>query len=316
MGLAPPPDVLLPARHAHDALLHALAQSLAALATHDVQVARALDLGDIDLPPGAPSPTDQAALQAAAPLYFASELENAGLLPTAELIAGLFASGTINQPLGPVAQLMNAFWRGRRERLGADERHAIFTRVVEEPHFDRLMSALCSAIVAQAGESNVSSGSAVPISGVGVRERVALQSALHAMGEFLASRVDPMAALAAHDIVTNINAAIAFMRDRLLQTAFGVQSLWALVAVGNSGVGANPAQHADAGLVQRYVDQGRAGQSVLLWLAAHALDEAPSLDVNKPDDVALIAAAQDWLSGRAAAPAAAPAVAPALPIAA
>lgn len=321
MRLAPPPpDTCLgiPAfagRHAHDALLHALAQSLAALDAHAAQVALALDLGDaIDLPPGAPNALDQAALQAAAPLYFASELESAGLLPTAELIAGLFASGTINQPLGPGAQLLNAFWRARHERLGPDERHAIFARVIEAPHFDRLMAALCSAIVAQAGGGD--SAYRVPLPGPGVRERVALESAVQALGEFLAQRVDPMAAMAAHDIVGNINAALAFMRDRLLQAAFGVQSLWALVAVANAGAGATAAQRPDANLVQQHVEQGRAGQTVLLWLAAHAAGPVPALDAGKPDDFELIGAAQRWLSGRITTPATTPAVAPALPIAA
>ena len=52
-----------------------------ALAAHERALARAMELGDIDLPPGAPNAQDRAQLQAAAPLYFASELEAAGLLP-------------------------------------------------------------------------------------------------------------------------------------------------------------------------------------------------------------------------------------------
>ncbi|KRA75875.1 MULTISPECIES: hypothetical protein [unclassified Lysobacter] len=285
MRLAPPPpDIRLAPRHEHEPLLRALALSLAAL---ERQSAMALALSAdpldsaIDLPPGAPNAMDRAQLQAAAPLYFAAELEAAGLLPTAELIAGLFASGAITQPLGPGAQLINSFWRARRERLDVNERQAIFARVIETPYFERLMAALCEAIVAQAD-------------GGDLRERVALETACASLGEFLALRVDPMANLAARDIVANINLALGFLRDRMLQAAFGVNSLWQLVAI------AGATQGQSASLIQRRVDQGRAGQTVLLWLAEHYADPAPQIAA---EDYELIGAAQRWLSGRIAAPA-------------
>jgi hypothetical protein len=59
--------------------------------------------------------------------------------------------------------------------------------------------------------------------------------------------------------------------------------------------------------VQRHVDQGQAGQTVLLWLAREGGRPAPRLD---PADLALIGAAQRWLAGDAAA------AAPPLPAAA
>ncbi|WP_056180700.1 hypothetical protein [Lysobacter sp. Root604] len=296
MRLAPPPpDIVIAPRHEHEPLLRALALSLSALERQSALVialsADPLE-GAIDLPPGAPNAMDRAQLQAAAPLYFAAELEAAGLLPTAEQIAGLFASGAIVQPLGPGAQLINTFWRARRERLDASERQAIFARVIETPYFERLMAGLCEAIVAQAD-------------GGDLRERVALETACGALGEFLALRMDPMATLAARDIVANINLALGFLRDRMLQAAFAVNSLWQLVAV------AGTQQGLSASGVQRRVDQGRAGQTVLLWLAEHYADAAPRIAA---DDYELIGAAQRWLSGRDAAPA--PAAAPALSAAA
>lgn len=295
----PPPDTCLYPLHDHAALLRAVATSLAALGTHRRTLARSLaDLGDIDLPPGAPNVHDQAQLQAAAPLYFASELESAGLLPTAELVAGLFASGAITQPLGPTAQLLNAFWRGRRERLDANERNAIFARAIEAPYFDQLMGALCEAIVAQADGSEL-------------REDVVLQASAQGLGEFLAQRVDAMAAMAAGDIVENINVALAFLRDRLVQVAFGVNSLWSLVSI------AGAAQGQGAVSVRNHVDRGRAGQTVLLWLAAHYSDQAARLDPGNAGDIEVMGAAQRWLSARPFAITAPQApVAPALPIAA
>lgn len=286
------PAIARSPQHEHTPLLQALATALDALDHRDALLALALaELGDIDLPPGAPRPEDRAQLEAAGPLYFASELEAAGLLPTSELVAGLFASGAITQPLGPTAKLLHTFWRGRRDRLDANERAALFERVIEPPHFDRLMAALCSAIVAQASIA-------------GFREQVALSHAAQAMGEFLSQRVDSMASFAVRDIVDSINTALGFLRDRLLQAAFGVRSLWQLVAV------AGAAQGHTAGSVQRHVDQGRSGQTVLTWLAAHYTDMAPRLDGARAADVEVIGAATRWLSGHIATPVQQPAAGP------
>ncbi|MDQ3287056.1 MAG: hypothetical protein M3Q42_02135 [Pseudomonadota bacterium] len=298
--MRPLPAPADPARHEHTPLLLALASALGTLDRRDAVLAVALaELGDIDLPAGAPRPEDRAQLEAAGPLYFASELEAAGLLPTAELVTGLFASGAITQPLGPTAQLLHTFWRGRRDRLDGNEREALFARVIEPPHFDRLMAALCSAIVAQASVA-------------GFREQAALSHATESLAEFLSLRVDAMASFAVRDIIAAINAALGFMRDRMLQTAFGVRSLWQLVAV------AGAVQGQSAGSVQRHVEQGRSGQTVLTWLAGHYLDDAPRLDGGNPADMEVIAAAARWLGGRAVVPAypGPPGAAAAMPVAA
>lgn len=295
---SPPPNIYISPRHEHADLLRAVATALSALDTHDQAFALGLDeLGAIDLPPGTPNALDRSQLQAAAPLYFSSELESAGLLPTAELVVGLFASGAITQPLGPTAQLLHAYWRGRRERLQTSERDAIFARVIEAPHFDRLMTALCQAIVAQADGSDLHEG-------------VILETTAMNLGEFLAQRMDPMATIAARDIVENINTALAFLRDRLLQTAFAATSLWALLAVAGASKGQSD------GAIRNHVERGRAGQIVLLWLADHYSAQAPQLKSNDPGDVEIIAAAQRWLSARPLTTAATSRVAAALPIAA
>ena len=87
------------------------------------------ELGDIELPPEAGSPVDQASLQSVAPLYLAAELEAAGLLPAVELVAGLFASGALSPAVGPAAEKLASFWRGRQERFSAAERRAFFVRL-------------------------------------------------------------------------------------------------------------------------------------------------------------------------------------------
>ena len=101
-----------------------------------------------------------------------------------------------------------------------------------------------------------------------------------------------MATIAANDIVENINAALAFLRDRLVQAAFGVKSLWALVSIAGAVRGQGDAS------IRNHVDRGRAGQTVLLWLAAHYTDRTPKLDPTNPGDVEVIGAAQRWLSAR------------------
>ncbi|MES2669951.1 MAG: hypothetical protein V4673_05945 [Pseudomonadota bacterium] len=278
----PPPAVRLPPQHPYAALLGALSVALGALDVHDVAYAQALAGIDFDLPEGAPTVEDRVQLNAAAPLYFASELERAGLLPTAELIAGLFVSGAITQPLGPTANLLHDFWRGRRERLDADERNAIYARVIETPHFDRLMRVLCEGIIAQAD-------------GVDLREQVVVATHAQSFAAFLAQRVDPMASIAARDIVETINTALVFLRDRKLQAAFAVNDLWRLVAIVGSQNGI------PAGAAQQHVERGRSGQTVLLWLANHYADNAIRFDADKPEDVEVIVAAQRWLASLPAA---------------
>ncbi len=273
----PPPAVRLPPPHPYAALLGALSAALGALDAHDVAYAQALAGIDFDLPEGAPTAEDRIQLNAAAPLYFASELERAGLLPTAELIAGLFVSGAITQPLGPTANLLHDFWRGRRERLDADERNAIYARVIETPHFDRLMRVLCEGIVAQAD-------------GVDLREQVLVATHAQSFAAFLAQRVDPMASIAARDIVETINTALVFLRDRKLQAAFAVRDLWRLVAIVGSQSGI------PVGAAQQHVERGRSGQTMLLWLAHHYADSAIRFDAAKPEDVEVIVAAQRWLA--------------------
>ena len=276
----PPPPVCVEPRHRYADLLGAVSLALSVCAAP--ATAQALAGIDFDLPEGAPTAEDRVQLEAAGPLYFASELERATLLPTAELIAGLFASGAIVQPLGPVAKLLHDFWRGRRERMTAEEREAVFTRVIETPHFDRLMRGLCEAIAAHADP-------AMP-GGPGLHAQVALATQAQSLGAFLAQRVDPMAAIAARDIVETINTALAFLRDRQLQVAFGVRDLWRLVEIVGSQHGVI------AGDAQRHVDRGRSGQTVLLWLSKHYAEQAIVLDPSAPADVELLVAAQRWLA--------------------
>jgi len=261
-----PPAMRRPAR-ADPRLLRALAQALA-------------ELGDIELPDTAPTAEDAQHLEAMAPLYLAHELEQAGVLRTAELVAGLFASGAITQPLGPTAQLIAGFWKARHERLAAAEREQLFAQVFEPREFYPLMQALCDALAGQLDS---------PPRAGDVHARIALREAADALGGWLAPHAAGMALFAAQDIVQALSQATQFLRDRLLQTAFGAHDLWGLVAV------AGAAQGLSATALRRRVELGREGAEVLGWLAK-AVPSAYAFDPAGADGQRLMAAAQGWRS--------------------
>jgi len=276
------PPAAGPARRIDPRLLRVLALAVDTVrrvaARHRARAAGLAELGDIELPDSAPTAEDAQHLDVIAPLYLAHELEQAGLLRTAELIAGLFASGAITQPLGPTAQLIADFWKARRERLAAAEREQLFAQVFEPQGFYPLMQALCDALANQLDN---------PPRASDVHARVALQEAADALGGWLAPRAVGMASFAAQDIVQALAQATHFLRDRLLQTAFGVHDMWGLLnAVGSTG-------GADAGQIRRHVELGRQGATVLAWLAG-AVPQGYAFDPASPAGQQLMAAAEAW----------------------
>jgi hypothetical protein len=276
------PPVCGRARRIDPSLLQALAQALATVqavaAGHKGRAGALAELGDIELPDGTPTAEDAQHLEIIGPLYLACELEQAGVLRTAELIAGLFAGGAITQPLGPTAQLIAEFWKTRRERLSSAEREQLFAQVFEPQGFYPLMQALCGALTDQLDN---------PPRASDVHARVALQEAADALAGWLAPRAVGMATFAAEDIVHALSQATHFLRDRLLQTAFGVHDLWGLLDTVGSTKGAGPDQ------IRQHVELGRHGAAVLGWLAG-AVRQHYAFDPVAADGQQLIAAAEAW----------------------
>ncbi len=262
-SIFPPPA--RPARRIDPRLLQVLAHAMAAL-------------GDIELPDSAPTADDVQRLQLIAPLYLAHELEQAGLLRTAELIAGLFASGAIPQPLGPPAQLIADFWRTRRQRLSAPEREQLFAQLFDPPGFYPLMQALCDALAGQFDN---------PARSADIQGQVALQEAADTLGAWLAPRAVGMAGFAGPEIVQALVQATQFLRDRLLQTAFGVQDLWGLLNTVGSPQGAGAVE------IRRRVELGRQGTIVLEWLAG-AVAAGDPFEPASPGGRQRMAAAKAW----------------------
>jgi hypothetical protein len=266
---------------------------------HEAHLVQALaELGSVDLPDDTATPQDAALVEPLGPFYLAYQLELAGLLHTAETIAGLFASGAINTSLGPTEQLIRSFWQNRHNRLTQAERVELFSRVFEEPHFDRLLGAVMQSLAAHTDNSVLPD----------LQEGMALEQNARALIAYVAERSSGMTSYAAKDIVEAINQAVHFMRDTRLQSAFAVHGLWALVRVAAGGGAAPP--------VEQHLDLGKSGQRVLAWLAGAARSGSFRLDPAMPDFAALTGAAQSWLMAAQELPSTPPTAPTAEPVAA
>lgn len=267
--------------------LHAaLALGLAVLDAHRRDGAMALDvgpaLGDIDLPPTSPATLDPALLAPLGPLYLAHELDAAGFLRTAELIAGLFASGAVHQPLGDAGEAIASFWQARRDRLDATERQHLLAQVFDAHAFYPAMHTLCSALVALADNLGPRGR---PVHDV--RENVGLREGASRLLDLLAAHAGGMVAYAARGILDALKDATRFMRQRPVQSAFGSPDLWGLVATTGAASGISAAQ------VRERVELGRAGAVVIGWLAT-SLGQ-PQVNIRSEQGQTLISSAQRWL---------------------
>jgi hypothetical protein len=257
------------------------------------------ELAAIDLPDTTPaSADDQAHIRSIASLYLAAQLEDAHLLPAVELLAGLAVSGGLPADLGPAAPLIAAFWRGRSERFHESERRAFFARLfgAEEPDtgadlhgeraphsavFELLMIDLCESLY-KLDDAAIGGGSTSPLAQSRVR------TTARSLVASLLAKSGGMTAFAARDILATVQSAVHILQQATVQRAFGSQSLWGAVRAVSSRY-----LHVDAD-IQAHVTRGKAGLTVLAWLAdaLPALDDAgPLLTLDHP----VIAAATDWL---------------------
>jgi hypothetical protein len=262
------------------AMLHAVAAALAvASALSAEQDARSCEerdsLGAIDLPDDSREAGD---IRALAPLYLANELEQAGVLETAELVAGLFASGAIDKPLGPGSQLIAEFWQARRQRLTAEERRHLFDQVFDAAGFYPLMRALCEALADPLDD---------PVRPADLHAGVTLRAAADALAQRLMPHASGMAVFAAQDILAALSQSARFLRDRLLLAAFGVRDIWGLVDAVGSARGQRIEQ------MRQHVELGRHGATVLAWLGSAASSDY-AFDPSKPGGQQLVMEAQAW----------------------
>ncbi|MCB0208150.1 MAG: hypothetical protein KDJ52_02395 [Anaerolineae bacterium] len=252
------------------------------------------ELGAIDLPPVVRPAADQNHIQIAAPLYLAAELEAAQLLPAAETLAALFASGALRIE-GEAADQLYRFWQGRSERFSRQERQAFFARLFGRPSETRLavsgsrnrdfetqLAALAEAIVATQPDAVFGRR---PVSEAG------LTIAASRLINNLVGRSGGIATFAARDILKAIEQAISILKLHPVQAAVGAISVWTAVqAVARSYL-------EESVNVTAHVQRGKSGMLILTWVAEilpHLDSVAPGGHVLPPNDP-IFSAAVAWL---------------------
>jgi hypothetical protein len=266
--------------------------------------ARSLDVSgeagfDITLPPIAGVGADQSHLRTVPPLYLASELEAAGLLPGVEMLAGLFVSGGIQADLGAAGSSLFAFWQRRAQRFSRQERQAFYARLFGDSSgpglavpggrntgFEDLMINLTEALYKLNPDPAIA---AFLKQGISPYSEVSLQVAAESLITNLLPRSGGMAAYSGRDILSTIQQAIDIIGKPEVQQAVGAHTVWGAVANINSAY-----LHTSPD-VDSHVTRGKAGMLVLAWLAeiSVSLDDLGALHSGPQDPV--VGAATTWL---------------------
>ena len=223
------------------------------------------DLGVVQLPPSLGSPEDQANLRVIAPLYLVAELEIAQVLPIAEILSGLFVSGSLPINLDSSAQLLVEFWQQRHNRLSQRERSSIFARLFGSPsgatlavengrniNFEALMIGLAKAIYDK---------EAVNLSGTSPTSEVHIRLASQQLASNLLVRSGGIVTYAARNLLQTLQEAINILKQVPLQQALGAHSMWQAIQI---------AAHRYLGKsinITIHVRRGQAGMIILSWLA-------------------------------------------------
>jgi hypothetical protein len=273
-------------------LEQALSYGLALVATVDA-FAAAFDLPDLELPPSGGDAAVRAALRVTAPLYLASELESARLLPAVETIAGLFVSGGLEADLAGTGQLLVNFWKKRHQRFTRREREAFFARLfgaaaevelategARNEDFEPLMIGLCDELL-KLQPSPALSGLMPPS-----EARVRIAGRL--LAENLLPRTGGIAAFAAGEILTATQEALEILKAPAIQRMFGARSVWATVQ--------ETARRylREQVSVSSHVVRAKEGQIILAWVA----DRLPEIEGGGrllDGQELVIEAAQAWM---------------------
>jgi len=259
-----------------------------------MSLAVALDeLIGIDLPPGADSHIDQAQMRAIASLYLAADLEGAGVLPAVETLAGLARTGAVPVDLGPATPLLQAFWKNRNDRASPAERAAFFARLFGgqtgpaptgpvNAEFEDRMVDMCEALY-KMDEQAVN-----PTYG-GTAQQARVRAAAQALASNLVHAGGGVTAFLAQEVLQALRDALAILAVPQLRAAFHAIDAWGAIGGIDRLAGI---QAADPG---RYARRGKAGMTVLSWLAdaGELLDQPaqPLVGLDHP----VIGAAVDWL---------------------
>jgi hypothetical protein len=264
--------------------LHEALRRSARLVTAASGLSVALDaIGGIDLPPTLGPRIDQAQIRGIASLYLASELEVAGVVPAVETLAALGRSGGLSVDLGGAAALLQQFWKTRNERPTADERGACFERLFGSGSgFEEAMLETCEALYKlDEGATNASYG--------GIAQQARVRSGAEKLTGQLVNASGGITVFLAQEVLQAVHEALAILGNPHLRGAFGARDVWTVIAAIDHLARTS---HGDARL---HVERGKAGMTVLAWLAdasTHLEDQSAVLvGLDHP----VIAAAVDWM---------------------
>jgi len=173
------------------------------------------------------------------------------------------------------------FWQHRNERVSPEERRALYDRIFGA-EFENLMISLCEALY-KLDEGVLHLGASNPLE----------QSKVRAIGEELAEHLlnhtTSAGVFVASDILASTHKATEILKDPQVEHAFGAHSIWGTVSAILRRYGAAPEDPVS------FVVRGKAGLTILSWLAdAHAVFNAstqPLVGLDNP----VIGAAVDWL---------------------
>jgi hypothetical protein len=236
--------------------------------------AAALDV--VDLPPLSGERIEPAQLKAAAALFWAKEVDEAGVLEFVDELAEGVRLGRFAGDFGRANALLFAWHRQRSQRLDGGERHAIYDRLfggeVQEL-FDRLVAGLVRVARLESATPDV---------------LATLSVAAEELAGALSERSAGIAAFAAREIVDSIREALAILHSPEVLAAFGQRSLPELLAsAGPMVVGRRLAAGA-------HFERARSGQLLLSWLSEVALElGGASLRLTPTDPVVHAACAWD-----------------------
>jgi hypothetical protein len=246
-------------------------------------------LGVIDLPPiAANGSLVPAQIRAAATLFWAMNVEAAGIPGFVDALAQGLVEGRLLLPLTGGADKLMAYWRERTERFSAEERIALYRRLFGGPgqlgdaflpKLDELARLIAEVRRSERGERRALTARA----NVVARDLAAL----------LSDRSVGITGFAAREIIAHVRAALALLRDPDIAVTLGGVGIWQAIRAHSGSImgrAIDPTPH---------VDRARAGLAILEWLA----DSAPALEGGEArieGERRLIDAAEMWRSATGA----------------
>ena len=222
-------------------------------------------------------------------LFWAREVEEAGLLQTIEALSEGVMHGTVPEPQGRGSELLLAYYRARRDRFTPEERRSVFSHLFGGPGnpdandaFPRTFEALVDAL------ANVGL-TAINYSTTGYEMRAA--SLASDLAQTLSPRTAGVTAFAARDIIANIREALRILQDQDVAMTYGGGSPWTIVerlAQPLLGRSLAPRPH---------ILRATAGMQILQWCVDHATSiEGGAFAIARADPA--VHAAEQWVGTR------------------